>query len=368
MPQRYPQPQVTARRAGLPVCVLLAVLAALPAGAAESCGSMAGARLRWVVPNSSGGGYDGYTRLLQPHLERELGATVVVENRPDAGGVVAAALIRDAAPDGRTLGIVNAAGLLAASLDREVPDPAADFTILARIATNRTVMLAGRDSAIGNVADLLSLSARRPIVIGVRDAGSASLFAIPVVAELLGMKYALITGYVGNNARVLAAIRGDVDLLVQNLDSTRAFIESGELRPLLLLTQPSAPAAYGPDNALIAGIPALGGANGMAAERARLAGRAGEDAVQKAQALARLIDAGRLVVAPPALPDGPRRCLENALAAALASKELRTTAARARLTLDTADAVAARADVEAAAQALGQLAPIIRPALQHARE
>ncbi len=340
------------------------MLAAVPASGAGDCASLEGGRLRWIVPNSPGGGYDAYVRLLQPFLARELRATIVVENRPEAGGLVAAAMIRDAGADGRTIGIVNASGLLAASLDREAPDPARDFTVLARITTNRTVLLTGRDSGIAGVADLARISAERPLVIGVRDAGSASLIAVPVLAELLGMNYALVTGYVGNNARVLAAIRGEVDLLVQNLDSTRRFIDDGELRPLLLVTR--APAATA--DALLATLPELGGANGVAAQRAQHAGRSEEQAVRKAQALAALIDAGRLVVAPLALPEAPRRCLERALGAALASGELRAAAARARLSLDPADAALARADVQSAAHALAELAPLVRPALQRARE
>ncbi len=348
---------------------LIAAFAGLPATAGTGgCEGLAGQRLRWIVPNSPGGGYDAYSRLIQPFLENELRTTILIENRPEAGGLVGAAAIRDAAPDGRTLGIINASGLLAARLDRRTPDPAADFTILARILTNHTVLLTGRDSAITNLRELQQVAARRPVVIGVRDAGSASIFLVPVVAALLDMDYELVTGYVGNTARALAAIRGEVDLLVQTFDSTRRFIAAGELRPLLQVTGAPEGAALGPEHDLLAGVPVLGGDDGVAVQQARRAGRSLELARRQAQALAALIDAGRLVVGPPSLPDGPRSCLESAIGAVLNSPELRSGAARAGVAIEPADAAKARADVLSAAASLAEVMPLVEAAMQRARQ
>jgi tripartite-type tricarboxylate transporter receptor subunit TctC len=357
----------TARR--LLCAALVAALAGLPAAArAAPCEALAGATLRWIVPNSPGGGYDAYSRLIQPFLEQELRATILIENRPEAGGLVGAAAIRDAAHDGRTLGIINASGLLAASMDGRTPNPATDFTILARILTNHTVVLTGRDSGITNLRVLQEVAARRPVVIGVRDAGSASIFLVPVLAALLDMDYELVTGYVGNTARALAAIRGEVDLLVQTFDSTRRFITAGELRPLLQVTGAAAVAGPGPKLDLLAGVPILGGDDGVAVQQAQRAGRPPEQARRQAQALAALIDAGRLVVAPRSLPEGPRRCLETAIGAVLNSPELRSAATRAQLAIEPADAATARADVVTAARSLAEFRPLVEAAMRRARQ
>lgn len=367
-PSPHFQPARCSRLAAVPLSVLFSCLASLPAAAgAAACESLAGQTLHWIVPNSPGGGYDAYSRLLQPFLEQELSATLVVENRPDAGGIVAAAAISDALPDGKTLGIINASGLLAARLDRRAPDPVTDFTVLARVLTNHSVLLTGRDSGIDSLEQLLRVAAQRPIVIGVRDAGSASVFAVPVIAGLLDMDYALVTGYVGNTARALAAIRGEVDLLVQNLDSTRRFIEDGELRPLLQVTGASTMGAAGPDDRILAGVPVLGGEDGVAQQQARLAGRSRERALQQARALAAVVDAGRLVVAPPALPDGLRRCLESAVGAVLRSPGLRAAADRAKLSIEPADATTARADIQTATASMAAFAPLVQAAMQRAR-
>jgi len=349
--------------------VLVSALVNLPAAASPgTCAELDGETLRWIVPNSPGGGYDTYSRLMQPFLAKELGATIVIENQPAAGGIVAAAAIRDAAPDGRTIGIINAAGLLAARLDGSTLNPATDFSVIARILRNRIVLLTGRESGIDSLDRLLRIAERRPVVIGVRDTGSASMVAIPVIAELLGIEYALVTGYVGNSARILAVARGEVDLIVQNFDSTRQFILDGTVQPILQVT-----GALGRDSAqtrdrVLAGIPVLGGDTGVAAQRARLQGRPVEQALKRADSLSGLVDAGRLIVAPRALPEAVLGCLESAVGAVLRSPDLQAAADRAGLRIEPADARDARADIATAAEALEAFAPLVRDAMQRARQ
>lgn len=364
-----PSPLNRPARRSLQCVAAILTFVCLPAGAGPArCDTLAGSTLRWIVPNNPGGGYDADARLLQPFVEKELRATIVIENRPEAGGLVGAAAIRDAAPNGRTIGIINASGLLAAGMDQDTPNPIADFTILARLLSNRIVVVTGRDSGIGSLDELLRLSAQRPIVIGVRDAGSASVFVVPVVAALLGIDYELVAGYVGNSARALAAIRGEVDLLVQNLDSVQRFIADGELRPLLQVTGARPGKTSGPNDAMLAGVPTLGGQGGVAQQRALVTGRTREQALKQAQALAALIDAGRVIVAPPAMPDGPRGCLESALGNVLTSPEFRSAAARAKLGVEPADAATARNDIRLASEALVEFSPLVRAAMQRARQ
>ena len=81
--------------------------AGISSDAAGACPGLAGERVRWIVPYSPGGGYDVYSRLLEPFYEEAIGAEIVVENRPGIGGRAGVRMIRDADPDGLTLGIVN---------------------------------------------------------------------------------------------------------------------------------------------------------------------------------------------------------------------------------------------------------------------
>mgnify|MGYP003336239766 FL=1 len=67
----------------------------------------AGKTVRFVVGSSAGGGYDTYARLIQPYLAKTLGANVVVENVPGAGGLTALDRVNRAEPDGLTIMIVH---------------------------------------------------------------------------------------------------------------------------------------------------------------------------------------------------------------------------------------------------------------------
>src|SRR5580704_19220287 len=92
-------------------CVLGGVFAlAITAPAARAQDAerayFSGKTVRLVVGYGPGGGYDAYARMIAPHLSKVLGASVVVENQPGAGGLVALNRLPTAAPDGLTMMIV----------------------------------------------------------------------------------------------------------------------------------------------------------------------------------------------------------------------------------------------------------------------
>jgi tripartite-type tricarboxylate transporter receptor subunit TctC len=342
----------------LTTCLVSRVLAD---GVMAGCEPLAGNTIRWIVPTQPGGGYDAYSRLLQPFLERLLSARLLIDNQPDAGGIVAAMAIRDAAADGTTLGIINAAGLMAAhAIEAQLaPDPATDFTLLGQVVRNHMVVFTGRDSGLKDVHDLLRVAQSRPIVVGVRDAGSSSFFAIPVLADLIGMDYALVSGYVGSAARTLALMRGEIDIFVGSFDSMSTEVEAGELVALLQLTESAQDGLE---------VPVLGGPDGLASQRAMATGRTPLQAEQLASDLVAVVGAGRLVVAPPELPAGLAACLEGALAQAFRSEELVAAAHRARLGIDYQDSATAHRSLLAAQLGMDKFHDLIQDAIERARE
>ncbi len=359
-----PIPDLCHFRLRLALALLLTTGPAFPLWASDApagCAPLAGKTIRWIVPTQPGGGYDAYSRLLQPFLERLLDAHVLIDNLPDAGGIVAAVAIRDAAADGTTLGIINASGLLAAhAIEGQLaPDPATDYTLLGQIVSNHMVVFSGRDSGLKDIQDLLRVAQSRPIVVGVRDAGSASFFAVPVLAELLGMQYALVSGYVGSPARTLAVMRGEIDIFVGNFDSVSSQVQAGELIPLLQLTVPQ-------DNALE--VPQLGGPEGLASQRAVTTGRTPAQAEQWANDLSAVIGAGRLVVAPAQLPQPIATCLAESLEQILQSAELMAAAQRAQLGIDYQDSAVAHQGLLAGSRGVEQFHDLIQAAIEQARE
>ncbi len=337
--------------------------------AATSCSSLSGEPVLWVVPSKPGGGYDAYSRLLQPFMEKALNVHIRIENRSAAGGVVGAMAIRDAQADGRTLGIINAPGLLAANMlpNAPAPDPRQDFTILGKVAEQHVVMLTGKHSGISDINSLLAISRTRPILAGIRDAGSSNFITLPITASLLGMDYAVVTGYVGSGARTLAALRGEVDVIFLNMDSARRYIASNELVPLLQITDPPNIGLSDESRSLLTGVPVLSGEQGVARRQIDTTGLTMEDVEAGAVALARIFAAGRLVVAPRNLPDTVSHCIATALEDVMANPEFLQAASKANLGINSENAEGARKLLSLAAAELDKFQPEIRAAIGEAR-
>jgi tripartite-type tricarboxylate transporter receptor subunit TctC len=344
------------RRVAFALTALLQANIGLAGDAADSaiaptCPTLAGSKIRWLVPSSPGGGFDAYSRLLQPFLERQLQVQLRLENRPEAGGRMAAKLLSAADADGRTLGMLNGVGLLTANLMEPgtTPDPVNDFTLLGRISRNHVLLLVSGDSGIHTLDALLALAAQRPLVAAGADLGGSAFIMQPVLGQALNIPTALVSGYSGTPARVMALLRGEVDIILANHDSVATQLRSGEVRALLQLND--APEGY-PGPGAGEALPALTGTGGYAARRARTAGGDAQAAMRHAGALAQVAQAGRLLAAPAGLPDSLAQCLEQALGQAMASAQFKAAARRAGLTIAATGAAPARQETLAAQAAL----------------
>jgi len=345
----------------------VAVAAAPPdaRGDTTQCGNLKGRRLEWIVPFSPGGGYDIYSRLIAPHLAKELAVEIVVRNLPGAGGIIGARHIRDAAPDGSTLGILNGPGMLIAGMIGEtpVPDPLDDFKILGRVGRSKHVWATGGRSPYHTIEDLLSAAESRPLLFAVDKVGTASFTCAALGGSLVQVAVAFLAGFPGSRQTSLAAMRGDADLVSHTFESIADRIAAGDLRPLLQIS--SSPISGHP---ALAGVPTLGGGTGLAVKRAAASGLAPRGAEDDARAIANLIGAGRLVVAPPGLPANISGCLELALGRVFADTDFIEAVARAGRSLDTADADTTRADLIAVKSRSSRFLPVLKDAIEAARK
>lgn len=333
-----------------------------PSGA--GCPGLAGETVEWIVPYPPGGGYDVFSRLLEPYVERAVGVEIVVVNRAGAGGIVGARTVRDAEPDGRTLGLVNGTGLLVAGLDEGVRNlhPVDDFTLLGRITVSDPVWVAGPRASRGFLDSLLSEPGPRPVVFGISDVGSVGFISAAVASGLLGLDVEYLAGYPGSREASLGIIRGEMDLGGFTFESIRDRVEAGDLVPVLQISD--TPVA---DDPLLRGVPVLAGEDGLAARSARRIGRDPRPVVAVASALARVFDAGRMVVAPPGLDPQLTRCLRSRLASVAADPAFLASAARARRTVAWASAAEVAADLEATADARRRIGDDLRSHIRRVR-
>jgi tripartite-type tricarboxylate transporter receptor subunit TctC len=327
--------------------------------AVSGCGELAGATIRWIVPNAPGGGFDAEARLIEPFVERRLGVEVAVDNVPGAAGIVGARTIKDARPDGRTVGILGVPGLLAAALTSatEAPNPARDFAVLGRVSRSWHVWAVG--ARVGTADELVARSARRPLTFAISEVSSASFVSVTVSSDLLGATVEIVPGYSGTRDATLAAIRGDVDCVCFNFDTIVDLVEAGDLKPVLQLADSRVAAHPSLDD-----VPLLGGDQGLAVRRARAAGTSTDAARETASVLTQVVSAGRVVVAPLGIRDELLRCLETRLFEALSDPELH---AAARHELDVAPASVAGATIQEAASKSDILVPLIRQAIGRVR-
>ena len=336
----------------------------VPSDAGTGCPGLAGETVRWIVPYSPGGGYDVYSRLLEPFYEEAIGVEIVVENRTGAAGRVGTRTVRDADPDGRTLGIVNGAALLIQDLLGQDSDihPLEDFTAIGRIAVAAPVLFTAGDSPYQTLQQLQTGAADGPLVIGIDGIGGLSWIWVIVASELLGLEVTYVGGYPGNREIALGLIRGDVDAGGFTFESMRDWIETGDLRPVAQLS--AHPAEDFPS---LRDTPVVAGVDGLAAQRARDLGQDPGPAVARAAALDRIFLAGRLIVAPPGMDPVLTECLRDRLAEVARDSAFVARASRARRSIAFADASTLASELEATAAEREALGPVFRRHVDVAR-
>lgn len=217
-------------------------LAALAATVLPLSAWAQGKPLRFIVPYPPGGPLDTVARALAESLQGALG-TVLVDNRPGAGGNIGADLAAKAAPDGNTV-VMGAVATHAINpwLFRHLPyDPVRDFTPITGVARVPNVLVMGVATAerlgIHSVADLVAYAKKHPgkLNYGSGGNGSAGHLAGEMFKSEAGV-FMVHIPYAGGNAAQLALLGGEVDLTFDNLASAAASIRAGKLKALAVTT------------------------------------------------------------------------------------------------------------------------------------
>jgi tripartite-type tricarboxylate transporter receptor subunit TctC len=171
-----------------------ALLAVLLAIAAAACGAQpmgGGGITRIVVPFAPGGVQDILARAMSAELGTLLGRSVIVENRPGAGGTVGTASVAKSAPDGQTLVLAAASHTIAGSLYAKLPyDPIADFTAVAHIGSAGYVLMINAAVPAKSVPDFISYAKANPGKLNYASAGngSATHLSMAYFASLAGVE------------------------------------------------------------------------------------------------------------------------------------------------------------------------------------
>lgn len=221
------------------VAALAIVVAATPwsapAAAEGAAAFYRGKTVSIVVGYGPGGGYDTYARLLAPHLERRIGATVIVENRPGGGSLTALNQVADAAPDGRVIALVNGqAAVLGQFTGREgVRYDLTAMVWLGRVAAEDYVLLVGKPAPYRTFADLAA--SPRPIRFAAAGKTDGISDGAAVLCRALELSCKIVIGYRGSRESAAAVIRGEADAMTISVSSGARYAKGGDMVPVATL-------------------------------------------------------------------------------------------------------------------------------------
>lgn len=190
--------------------------------------------LRIVVPFAAGGAGDLTARIVGAELSQSLGQPVTIENRPGAGGVVAADTVARAEPDGHTLFLMSNGTAVTAGLFKSLPyDTVKDFTPVSTLGSFDLAVLVPADSPFKTLGELVAFAKAHPnkLNIGSINIGSTQNLAAELFKSSAGID-AQIVPFNGTPALIGALRSQQVDVGVEILGPALAQIQAGAFRAL----------------------------------------------------------------------------------------------------------------------------------------
>jgi tripartite-type tricarboxylate transporter receptor subunit TctC len=199
--------------------------------------------VRIVVPFSPGSATDMSARMIGPRLSERWAQPVIIENRSGAGGMLAAASVAKATPDGHTLLLVSAAFAIAAVLNTNLPyDPLKDFTGVTQIGTTSGLLAVTPALGVKSVKELIAVANERPGKILYGSAGAGS--GIHMTAERFKFAAGINTvhvGFKGQPEMLIEIIAGRIHYGFPSLGPALPFIRDGRLVALAMVTAKRTP-------------------------------------------------------------------------------------------------------------------------------
>ena len=196
--------------------------------------------ITWVVPFPPGGAMDAIARVLSEEMSQDLGQSIVIENRPGAGGNIGAAHVAKTKPDGHTIMIAANGMAVNPSLYHNLNyNPIEDFEAISLIAAvpNILVTQADRDD-VNSLSDVIEQVKENPGDYSYASAGvgtsihlAGALFTYLTDLDMLHVPYR------GSGPAVADLLSGQVDYMFDSITSAKPHIESNKLKALAITTK-----------------------------------------------------------------------------------------------------------------------------------
>ncbi len=200
--------------------------------------------IRFVSPYAPGGGSDILARSIGQKLSENLGVSVVIDNRPGAGGVIGTEIVTKSPPDGYTLMLGTPAPItVAPSLLKKMPyDPLRDLTPITLVSIVPAVLAVHPSVPAKSVKDLVALAKARPGQMTYSSSGNGG------TAHLAGLMLQTMAGidiihvpYRGTGPALTAVMSGEVTFTAGNIISSLPMVKSGRVRAVAVTSEKRSP-------------------------------------------------------------------------------------------------------------------------------
>jgi tripartite-type tricarboxylate transporter receptor subunit TctC len=239
---------------------LLFALAACALSLLLNAGAMAGYPeriVKIVVPFAPGGGTDSVARTLAQEMAKDLGQSVIIENKPGAGTIIGTQAVAASEPDGYALLMETFANAVNPSLNSKLPyDPHKDFAPVALVARSFNIVVVNAKSPYRSIADLIAAAKAEPdkLSYGTYGTGTSAHLAGELFKSLAKVNLTTVP-YKGAAPAITDLLGGQIQVMFTTVASAAPLIEGGQLRALAVTSAERSPAFPDVPTVAEAGVP-----------------------------------------------------------------------------------------------------------------
>jgi tripartite-type tricarboxylate transporter receptor subunit TctC len=200
--------------------------------------------IKIVVPLTPGGGTDLVARTLAQEMAKDLGATVIVENKPGAGTIIGTQTVASSAPDGYTLLMGTFANAVNPSLYTKLPyEPHRDFVPVALVARSFNIVVVNPSSPIKSMPDLIAAARAEPdkLSYGTYGTGTSAHLAGELFKHMARVNLTTVP-YKGSAPAITDLVGGRIQVMFTTVASAAALVEAGQLRAIAVTSTERSPA------------------------------------------------------------------------------------------------------------------------------
>jgi len=195
--------------------------------------------IRLIVPYTSGGGTDVMARIVGAELSKLIGQSVIVENKPGAGGIIGTDIVAKAHPDGYTLALISSGHVINPALHTRMPfDAISGVSPVIQVASGPNVIVVNAAVKANSLAELISLAQRQPGVLSFGSAGvgnpthlAGELFQRVTHTRLLHVPYK------GSGQAEIALAGGEITMMIDSIPAALPLVNAGKTRALAVTGQ-----------------------------------------------------------------------------------------------------------------------------------